>query len=119
MILGVSYTIINAKYFPDAMLFLQVFIRISIQFGGSSEQHQGNKRTKSPQILQVCVGKTSSFVSTDATICCKQIACDRFTNSSMNYDNSLAIFSKEGRPCEVPNTPERERLSEQCIFGAF
>ena len=37
----------------------------------------------------------------------------------MNYDNSLAIFSKEGRPCDVPNTPERERLSEQCIFGAF
>ena len=31
------------------MLFLQVFIRISIQFGGFSEQHQGNQRTKSLQ----------------------------------------------------------------------
>ena len=31
------------------MLFLQVFIRISIQFGGFSKQHQENQRTKSPQ----------------------------------------------------------------------
>ena len=30
------------NYFPDAMLLLQVVIRISVQFGGFSEQHQGN-----------------------------------------------------------------------------
>ena len=32
------------NYLPDAMLFLQVFIRISIQFCGFSEQHQGSSR---------------------------------------------------------------------------
>ena len=36
---GVSYRSINAKDFPDAMLFLQVFVGISIQFGGFSDQH--------------------------------------------------------------------------------
>ena len=44
------------------MLFLQVFIRISIQFGGFSEQHQGQEKFPAkfsmflrakPQILRV------------------------------------------------------------------
>ena len=44
MIFGVSYRIIHAKYFLEAMLFLQLLIRISTQFGGFSEQHQGSSR---------------------------------------------------------------------------
>ena len=55
------------------MLFLQVFIRISIQFGGFSEQHQENQRTKSPQNFAGLRGQNLKFCKHDATICCKQI----------------------------------------------
>ena len=51
------------KYFPDAMLFLQVFIRISIQFGGFSEQHQGSSRKIPRELFHVFAGKTSNFMS--------------------------------------------------------
>ena len=48
------------------MLFLQIFIRVSIQFGGwVSEQQQGNSRKISLKILQVFAGKTSIFVNAD------------------------------------------------------
>ena len=60
------------KYFPDAMLFLQVFIRISVQFGGFSEQHQGSSRKIPREIFHVSAGKTSNFMSADANIWCKQ-----------------------------------------------
>ena len=55
-------------YFPGAMLFLQVFIRISIQFGGFSEQHQGSSRKIPCGIFHVFAGKTSYFMSADANI---------------------------------------------------
>ena len=55
MIFRVSQRIINAKYFPDAMLFLQVFIRISLQFGGFSEQHQLNSREIPREIFHICI----------------------------------------------------------------
>ena len=42
------------------MLFLQVFIRIPIQFGGFSEQHQGSSR-EIPR-------NTTNFASAEATI---------------------------------------------------
>ena len=45
------------------MLFLQIFIRISIQFGGFfSEQHRGSSR-KTRKIFHVFAGKPSSFMS--------------------------------------------------------
>ena len=44
------------------MLFLQVFIRISIQFGGFSEQHQGSSRKIPRKIFHVFAGKPSSFI---------------------------------------------------------
>ena len=50
------------------MLFLQVFIRISIQFGGFSEQHQGSSRKISRELLHVSAGKNSNFMSADANI---------------------------------------------------
>ena len=40
---------------------------------GFQSQIKKIKEESPRKILQVCVGKTSSFVSTDATICCKQI----------------------------------------------
>ena len=43
------------------MLFLQVFIKISIQFGGFSEQHQENQRTKSPQNFAGLRGQNLKF----------------------------------------------------------
>ena len=49
------------------MLFFQVFIRISIKFGEFSEQHQGNSRKNSREILQVFASKTSIFVSAHTT----------------------------------------------------
>ena len=49
------------------MLFLQVFIRISIQFGGFPEQLRGNSRKNSRKMLQVFAGKISIFVRTDTT----------------------------------------------------
>ena len=49
------------------MLFLQVFIRISTQFGGFSELHQGNSRKIPREIFQVFAGKTSIFVNADTT----------------------------------------------------
>ena len=64
------------------MIFLQVFIRSGIytQFGGLSEQHQGNSRKNSRKIFHVFAGKTSTFVSADTTkwreqncLCGKQI----------------------------------------------
>ena len=56
------------KSFPDAMLFLQVFIRIYIQFGGFSEQHQGSSRKIPRNFFHVFAGKTSNFMSADANI---------------------------------------------------
>ena len=55
------------------MLFLQVFIRISIenfyiQFGGFSEQHQGSSREIPRKIFHVFAGKTLNFASAEATI---------------------------------------------------
>ena len=49
--------------FPDAMPFLQVFIRISIQFGGFSEQHQGSSRKISRKVFHVFAGKPSNSMS--------------------------------------------------------
>ena len=48
--MGVSLGKIDAEYFPDARLVLQVFCRISIQFDGFSEQHQ-EKEDKLPVTL--------------------------------------------------------------------
>ena len=45
------------------MLFLQVLIRVSIQFGGFSEQHQRSSR----EIFHVFAGKTSNLSSAEAT----------------------------------------------------
>ena len=53
--------------FHDALLFLQVKIRISMQLGGISEQHQGISREIPSEIFQVFAGKASIFVSADAT----------------------------------------------------
>ena len=50
------------------MLFLQVSIKISVQFGGLSEQHQGSSREIPRKIFQVFAGKTSNFASAEATI---------------------------------------------------
>ena len=50
------------------MLLLQVFIRISIQFGGLSEQHQGISRKIPRELFHVFAGKTSNFASAEATI---------------------------------------------------
>ena len=45
------------------MPFLQVFIKISIQFGGFSEQHQGSSRKISRKIFHVFAGKPSNSMS--------------------------------------------------------
>ena len=50
------------------MLILQVFISISIHFGGFSEQQQGSSREIPRKIFHVFVGKTSNFASAEATI---------------------------------------------------
>ena len=50
------------------MLFLQVVIRTSIQFGGFSEQHQGSSREIHCEIFHVFKGKTSNFMSADNNI---------------------------------------------------
>ena len=51
------------------MLFLYVFNRIPIQFGGFSEQQQDYSTEMLREICHyVFTGKTSNFVSADATI---------------------------------------------------
>ena len=55
------------------MLLLQVFIRLSKQFGRFSEQQQGNLKNKVP-----AEKNKGNFVSTNATICHKQIVNSKF-----------------------------------------
>ena len=50
------------------MLFLQVFIRTSIQIGEFSEQPQGRSRKIPGEIFYVSAGKTSNCMSVDANI---------------------------------------------------
>ena len=72
MVLKIPWWIIHTNYFPDALLFLQSFTRIAIQFGVCSEQHHGNSRNMS-RFLQNFAVKTSIFVSTHATICLSKL----------------------------------------------
>ena len=53
--------------------FFRYLLRFLYNLAGFQSNIKKIKEQSPRKILQVCVGKTSSFVSTDATICCKQI----------------------------------------------
>ena len=88
----------------------------SIQFGGFSEQHQGNKRPNFHEIFQVFAGRSSIFVSADAAIgrkqilyvsqCGKQIRINGTYFKGKLFKRAKFITSRDGQKEKV----EKEKL---------
>ena len=70
-------------------LFLQVFIRISIQFGGFPEQHQGNSRKNSHGIVQVFAGIFCEFCNLNFCKC-------RHYKMTNKYSESVSVVRITG-----------------------
>ena len=81
------------NYFPDASLFLQVFIRISIQFGGFSQQQQGRSWKNPRKTFNVFTGRTSNFMCEDANIRCKQsFTCASVANKFVLLSDVVSVL---------------------------